>query len=74
MENDSGDNNGFYNTLLPHNAPTWYNCTTPITQGSGCETDSYLICSAEQLAQLAYEVNNGDCKTGIYIPVKLKQF
>ena len=38
----------------------------PFGGGSGTETDPYIIGTAQQLANLAYEVNNGNNYAGEY--------
>ena len=57
-----------YEELAGFNGPTWYETDyrDDITQGSGSESDPYLITTRKQLAQLAYEVNSGDRKEGEY--------
>ena len=51
--------------LAGFNGPTWDTYRESITQGSGSEGNPYLITTPGQLAQLAYEVNNGSSKEGV---------
>lgn len=53
-----------YEELAGFDGPTWDAFTEAITEGDGSESTPFLIKTAGQLAQLAYEVNNGDSKEG----------
>ncbi len=57
-----------YTAVAGFDGPTWYetDCREAITQGNGSQGSPYLISSSKQLAQLAYEVNNGASKEGKY--------
>ncbi len=60
-----------YTEVPGFNGPTWQDYREAITEGSGTESSPYLIKSAGQLAQLAYDVNygndgNGDSKEGVH--------
>lgn len=58
-----------YEALAGFDGPTWDAYTEAITEGSGTESSPYLIKTAGQLAQLAFEVNNGDSKEGQYYQI-----
>ena len=49
--------------------PPWDGSYSPWTQGTGTEDDPYLIENAQQLAYLAYRVNNGLENSGKYYKV-----
>ena len=55
-----------YTEVPGFDGPTWYDYKEEITNGSGSENNPYLIESPGQLAQLAYEVNNGSSKIDQY--------
>ena len=60
-----------YTEVPGFNGPTWQDYKEAITEGDGSESSPYLIKSAGQLAQLAYDVNygndgNGDSKEGVH--------
>ena len=49
-----------YTEVPGFNGPTWQDYREAITEGSGTESSPYLIKSAGQLAQFAYDVNYGN--------------
>lgn len=53
-----------YTEVPGFKGPTWQDYREAITEGSGTESSPYLIKSAGQLAQLAYEVNYGNDGNG----------
>lgn len=57
--------------MMPHNtkaqAPVWDGTWETWTQGSGTQTDPFLIDNAQQLAYLAYRGNNGLDASGDHV-------
>lgn len=65
----TGTDSIFGSTQTFRTIPPWDGSYSPWTQGSGTEDDPYLIENAQQLAYLAYRVNNGLENSGKYYKV-----